>query len=109
MTAALALSSFTSPDVRPTGANAIETTEARIPDLDMEEIRAELYAALQDIENLRHQHPYKASGYAGDPVYRPIAPDTNRDVPEGNVNTKTNTNFGTHTPIQAPNPRENTL
>ncbi|WP_331756186.1 hypothetical protein OHA04_45660 (plasmid) [Streptomyces sp. NBC_01590] len=59
-------SAFTSPDIRPTGTDALETAEARIPDLDMEEIRAELYAALQSIEDLRHQHPYEASGYAGE-------------------------------------------
>ncbi|MFF1916116.1 hypothetical protein ACFVYE_31930 [Streptomyces sp. NPDC058239] len=68
MTTALALFPFASPDLRPTGTDALETTETRTPDLDMEEIRAELYAALQNIENLRHQHPYEASGYAGNPL-----------------------------------------
>ncbi|WP_331723450.1 hypothetical protein [Streptomyces atratus] len=109
MTASLAPSPFTSPDVRPTGTDAIETTEARTPDSDMEEIRAELYAALQSIEDLRHQHPYEASGYVGVPVYQPITPDTHRDGLEGNANPKANANFGSHTPIQAPNPRETTL
>ncbi|MEU4502639.1 hypothetical protein [Streptomyces sp. NPDC024089] len=36
-------------------------------------------------------------------------PDTHRDRVEGNANAKTNTNLGTHTPIQAPNPRGTTL
>ncbi|MFB7312965.1 hypothetical protein [Streptomyces sp. NPDC056192] len=52
-----ALSPFTSPDVRPTGTDAMKTTEARIPALDMEEIRAELFAALQDIEGLPARYP----------------------------------------------------
>ncbi|MCX4792510.1 hypothetical protein OG369_42810 [Streptomyces sp. NBC_01221] len=57
MTALLALSAFTSPDIRPTGTDALKTTEARTPDLDMEEIRAELYAALQGIESLPFRYP----------------------------------------------------
>lgn len=52
-----ALSPFTSPDLRPTGTDAMRTTEARIPDLDMEEIRAELFAALQGIEDLPARYP----------------------------------------------------
>ncbi|MFJ1827335.1 hypothetical protein [Streptomyces sp. NPDC088178] len=106
---AVVSSAFATPDIRPTGTDALETAEVRTPDLDMEEIRDELYAALQSIENLRHQHPYEASGYVGDPVYQPITPDTQRDGSEGNANTKTNTNFGTHTPIQAPNSWETAL
>ncbi|MDK0524989.1 hypothetical protein [Streptomyces sp. ML-6] len=58
---------FATPDIRPSGTDGIETAEARNPDLDMEEIRDELYAALQHIENLRHQHPYEATGYGGWP------------------------------------------
>ncbi|MEU6016987.1 hypothetical protein ABZ826_23930 [Streptomyces sp. NPDC047515] len=104
-TLSLAPSAFTSPDIRPTGTDAAKTVEARIPDLDMEEIRDELFAALQSIEDLRHQHPYEASGYVGEPVYRPV---TNGDG-SGDANAKTNTNFGTHTPIQAPNPRKTAL
>lgn len=52
-----ALSPFTSPDLRPTGTDAMSTTEARTPDLDMDEIRAELFAALQNIEDLRARYP----------------------------------------------------
>ncbi|MET8746281.1 hypothetical protein [Streptomyces sp. NPDC004728] len=63
----LTASQFTTPDICHTGTDALKTTEARTSDLDMEEIRDELYAALQDIENLRHQHPYEASGYASKP------------------------------------------
>ncbi|MEU9849241.1 hypothetical protein [Streptomyces sp. NPDC047985] len=65
MTTTLTPSPFTTPDIRPTGTDVLETTETSTPDVDMEEIRAELYAALHHIENLRHQHPYEASGYAG--------------------------------------------
>ncbi|MGW2844655.1 hypothetical protein [Streptomyces sp. NPDC001274] len=101
----LAPSVFTSPDIRPTGTDAVKTAEACTPDLDMEEIRDELYAALQHIENLRHQHPYEATGYGGEPAYRPV---TNGDG-GGKGNVKTNTNPGTHTPVQAPNRRENPL
>ncbi|MEV6165702.1 hypothetical protein AB0L71_28080 [Streptomyces sp. NPDC052052] len=61
-------SAFTSPDIRPTGTTAIETAETCLPDLDMEEIRDELYEALQHIENLRRQYPYEASGGASKPV-----------------------------------------
>jgi hypothetical protein len=52
-----ALSPFTSPDLLPTGTAALKTTEARIPDLDMDEIRTELFAALQDIEDLPARYP----------------------------------------------------
>lgn len=52
-----ALSPFTSPDLRATGIDAVETAKSSNPDQEMEEIRAELYAALQNIENLPARYP----------------------------------------------------
>ena len=78
MTFALALSPFTSPDLLPTGTDAVKTAETRTPDQEMEEIRAELYAALRNIQNLRHQYPYEATGYVGEPVYRDFSADARK-------------------------------
>ena len=57
MTAALVLSAFTSPDLRPTGIDAVETAKSSNPDQEMQEIQAELYAALQNIQNLPARYP----------------------------------------------------
>ncbi|MEU6925440.1 hypothetical protein [Streptomyces sp. NPDC046631] len=101
------LSAFTSPDIRPTGLTSTDQDVDTAPwyAVDMDEVRDELFAALQNIEDLRHQHPYEASGYVGEPVYRPITAATHGDG-SAEAKTKANTNFGTHTPIQAPNPRK---
>lgn len=58
-------------------------------DVDIEQERAELYAALQHIQDLRHQHPYTAEGAPLRAAHAPIA------TPTGNaqsVNTKANPN-----------------
>lgn len=54
---AVALDLFTSPDLRPTGIDAVETAQSSSPDQEMQEIQAELYAALQNIENLPARYP----------------------------------------------------
>ncbi|WP_392838761.1 hypothetical protein [Streptomyces sp. LN500] len=53
----VALDLFTSPDIRTTGLDAVETAKSSTPDQEMEEIRAELYAALQNIEDLPARYP----------------------------------------------------
>ncbi|TXS61459.1 hypothetical protein [Streptomyces sp. sk2.1] len=68
MTATLTASQFTSPDTRPALDPADSPTESPAHVLDMERIREELSAALQHIEDLRHQYPYEATGYTGEPV-----------------------------------------
>jgi hypothetical protein len=52
-----ALSPFTSPDLRPTGTDAIETAQSSDPDQEMQEIQAELYAAIRNIESLPARYP----------------------------------------------------
>jgi len=47
----------TSPDIRPSGLDALQTVEALAQNLDMEEIRAELAAAVQHIEALPTHFP----------------------------------------------------
>jgi hypothetical protein len=53
----VALDLFTSPDIRVTGIDAVETAKSSAPDQEMQEIQAELYAALQNIENLPSRYP----------------------------------------------------
>ncbi|MEU3656424.1 hypothetical protein AB0E67_27180 [Streptomyces sp. NPDC032161] len=52
----------------PLGNDPLKAAEVSTPELDMEQVREELFAALQSIEDLRHQHPYEATGYVGEPI-----------------------------------------
>ncbi|WP_327335108.1 hypothetical protein [Streptomyces anulatus] len=78
-----------SPQATTTG----RATQAVSYDLDMDEVAAELYAALLHIETLN-------PGAADYPT-----PNTARDGRNGNANANPNTNFAPHDPIPAPNPR----
>ncbi|MEU9947087.1 hypothetical protein [Streptomyces sp. NPDC047939] len=91
-------SQFTTPDIRPSGLDALTTTQ----DLDMDEIRAEIAAALQHIEDLRQRYPYDAGGHRPEPPYEPIPPDTHSHGSDGNTNANPNTNLGDHAPIFPP-------
>ncbi|MFJ3699514.1 hypothetical protein ACIPW9_36220 [Streptomyces sp. NPDC090052] len=44
------------------------STLSAADDAEMEQIRAELYEALERIEGLRQQHPYEASGHTAQPL-----------------------------------------
>ena len=57
---------ITTTDDRPAFPTAPSATS--VPELDMEDIRRDLYAGLQHIEDLRRTQPYEASGYVGHPV-----------------------------------------
>lgn len=76
----------------------MSVTTIHLPaEVDIDEERAELYAALQHIQELRHQHPYDAVGRAPGPVHAPIP------VPEAtaqtvNTNANPNTNFAQESP-----------
>lgn len=73
-------------------------------EVDIEEERAELFAALQSIEDLRHQHPYDATGPALRAGHAPIPAPTG-DARSVNTKTNPNTNLAPETPrIPAPAP-----
>jgi hypothetical protein len=44
------------------------STLSAADEAEMEQIRAELYEALEHIESLRQQHPYEASGHTVQPL-----------------------------------------
>lgn len=83
----------------------MSVTTIHLPaEVDIEQERAELYAALQNIQNLRHQHPYDAVGRAPGPAHAPIAAPT---AAAQSVNTNANPNTkltqeGPRIPARAP-------
>ncbi|WP_399554135.1 hypothetical protein OG582_40770 (plasmid) [Streptomyces anulatus] len=84
---------LTAPQSTRTESPAPEVLQPEAPGLDMDEVAAELHAALQYIESLN-------PGAADYPT-----PNTARDSRNGNTNANPNTNFAPHDPIPAPNPR----
>lgn len=100
LTQAPAFSAFTTADIRPSGSDALTATQ----DLDMDEIRSEVAAALQRIEDLRHRYPYDARGHRPETAHEPIPPDTHSHGPVGNTNANTNANRGDPAPFSPPSP-----
>lgn len=75
-----------------------------LADVDIEQERADLYAALQHIEDLRHQHPYDDAGPALRAVHDPI-PAPIGDARSVNTNANPNANLAPESPripAQAP-------
>ncbi|TXS42223.1 hypothetical protein [Streptomyces sp. t39] len=71
-------------------------------DVDMSAVAAELHEALAHIEDLRHQHPYDATGYRSEPVWHDVRAPGHAPIPtprsgHGPCITKTNPNTKTNT------------